>query len=238
MKFKRNGKISELTSISMSSENKNVGIGSYYDKLYVQSERPIFNYGEPEQVVKSILAYKQSGSVLDLGAGDGRHARFLADKGFDVRAVDVSGVGIAKLEQWTDKNSISMETGLADILKRPWTRDYDVLISSFVLQHIQKDEAKVMIQEMQKHTVPEGLNVISWFIDEGDAYDADTEKKMAFFSPGEMESFYEGWTVLRQGSEPATMAAKRPDGTNKKNMLGWLLVQKKNSDANQGAQPT
>ena len=53
---------------------------------------------EPTQIVKSLLKYKKLGKVLDLGAGEGRNSIFLAEKGFDVTAIDISEIGINKLK--------------------------------------------------------------------------------------------------------------------------------------------
>jgi tellurite methyltransferase len=44
----------------------------------------------PSKEIVEILKYKRLGTVLDLGAGKGRNALFLAKKGFDVVGVDKS----------------------------------------------------------------------------------------------------------------------------------------------------
>ena len=52
---------------------------------------------KPIPIVKSLLKYKSFGKVLDLEAGEGRNSIFLAGKGFDVTAGDLSEPGIQKL---------------------------------------------------------------------------------------------------------------------------------------------
>lgn len=47
-------------------------------------------------VIESLLRSSPSGRVLDLGAGTGEHARFLALKGFDVTGVDFSEAMVDK----------------------------------------------------------------------------------------------------------------------------------------------
>jgi 2-polyprenyl-3-methyl-5-hydroxy-6-metoxy-1,4-benzoquinol methylase len=50
----------------------------------------------PAEIVERILKYKSSGSVLDIGAGQGRNSLFLAKSGFSVEAIDSSEEGLKK----------------------------------------------------------------------------------------------------------------------------------------------
>lgn len=43
---------------------------------------------QPNSYITALIRYKNSGSLLDLGAGHGRHAVFFAEHGFEVTAVD------------------------------------------------------------------------------------------------------------------------------------------------------
>jgi 2-polyprenyl-3-methyl-5-hydroxy-6-metoxy-1,4-benzoquinol methylase len=52
------------------------------------------------------------GSVLDVGAGEGRHAVWLAELGWDVTALDFSGVGLEKGRRRAE------ERGLTSISRR------------------------------------------------------------------------------------------------------------------------
>lgn len=64
------------------------------------------SFGEPVKTVERLAELMPLGFVLDLGAGDGRNALYLARKGFTVKAVDLSEAGIAKL------NRLAKEAGL------------------------------------------------------------------------------------------------------------------------------
>jgi SAM-dependent methyltransferase len=50
----------------------------------------------PNDLVASLLADLPPGDAVDLGAGEGRHALWLAERGWRVTAVDFSAVGIAR----------------------------------------------------------------------------------------------------------------------------------------------
>jgi hypothetical protein len=55
-------------------------IENFYNNLFKNNET-LFGL-KPLNIVEDILQFKQQGSVIDLGAGEGRNALFLAQKGF------------------------------------------------------------------------------------------------------------------------------------------------------------
>lgn len=66
-----------------------------YDKHYTK----IRYFGKPyEALVAFFEKYPSRGKLVDLGAGQGRDALFLAALGYEVDAVDVSGVGLKQIE--------------------------------------------------------------------------------------------------------------------------------------------
>lgn len=55
------------------------------------------------------------GSVLDLAAGDGRNALWLAARGFAVTAVDIAPTALARLEAAAGEAGLAVTTRLADL---------------------------------------------------------------------------------------------------------------------------
>ncbi len=53
--------------------------------------------------------------LLDLAAGDGRHAIPLARSGFEVTAVDVSPVGLERLQRFSEQASVTVHTHVRDL---------------------------------------------------------------------------------------------------------------------------
>ena len=51
---------------------------------------------EPNPFLKKYLRFLPKGKALDIAAGEGRNAVFLAQHGFDVDAVDISENGLKK----------------------------------------------------------------------------------------------------------------------------------------------
>ena len=54
---------------------------------------------EPSPIVKKFQAFSPKGNALDIATGNGRNALFLANKGFQVEAVDISDEGLANLSK-------------------------------------------------------------------------------------------------------------------------------------------
>ena len=71
----------------------------------------------PNATVEEVVAPLRPGSALDLGAGEGRHATWLAQRGWDVTAVDFSEVGL-------DRGRTTAAALGADVTARiAWVRD-------------------------------------------------------------------------------------------------------------------
>jgi SAM-dependent methyltransferase len=61
-----------------------------WNKKYSQTTYPL----HPSQIVKKYHPMVSKGKTLDIAAGNGRNAVYLARKGFSVDAVDISDVGL------------------------------------------------------------------------------------------------------------------------------------------------
>lgn len=75
-----------------------------------------YAYGKnPNDFLKENYACIPKGKVLLLAEGEGRNAVFLASKGYEVTAVDISAVGLEKAKQLADENKVSIKTIRADL---------------------------------------------------------------------------------------------------------------------------
>ena len=75
-----------------------------------------FAYGtEPNDFLFENFDKLTRGKVLCLGEGEGRNAVFLASKGFDVTAVDLSQVGLEKTLGLAQQNKVTVKTVCADL---------------------------------------------------------------------------------------------------------------------------
>jgi|GEM_PF-6557968 len=90
------------------------------------------------EVVIAVDSYQQRYGeahprVIDLGAGDGRHTLYLADRGLDVLAVEAAPAGAELIRQKLSNAHLSAEVVVADLRDYTIPDDLDILISSYVI---------------------------------------------------------------------------------------------------------
>ena len=84
-----------------------------WDQRYSE---PGHAYGtEPNEFLREVAERIPRGPVLCLGEGEGRNATFLARLGFEVTALDISRVGLAKAEALARERGVRLRTVLADV---------------------------------------------------------------------------------------------------------------------------
>ena len=203
-------------------------IKEHYNKIYTENE-VAFGGGKVENIVKDILKYKQEGSVLEIGAGEGRNSLFLATEGFDVEAMDVSDRGIAKLQESADTKGLKIKTHVADITLFTPERSYDVIVSTFVAHHQSRGEALAIIQLIKDQTNPNGLNVIAVFTKDGDFYRNNPETDRFYPDLGELSRLYSDWEVLEYSEEEGKALQKKVDGSPMLNIVARILARKPTS---------
>jgi SAM-dependent methyltransferase len=80
------------------------------------------------------IALLPKGKALDLAAGEGRNAVFLAQNGFNVDAVDISAIGVRKIQALARKRKVKVHTLLADLDTYPIKRgEYDLIANLYFL---------------------------------------------------------------------------------------------------------
>ncbi|MEW5850604.1 MAG: class I SAM-dependent methyltransferase [Myxococcota bacterium] len=86
---------------------------SFWDARYGE---PGFAYGDaPNDFLASVVDRLTPGPALCLAEGEGRNAVFLAERGFEVTAVDQSRVGLRKAEALAAQRGVKLRTVVADL---------------------------------------------------------------------------------------------------------------------------
>ena len=182
---------------------------------------------EPHWLVRKILKYKKSGTVLDIGAGQGRNSLFLAKNGFEVTAIDTAAEGIKKIQESVARDGLSVETEIADINGFKFEKQYDVIVVLFALQHLIKDDVPVLLEKINGHTALYGLNVVAAFTTEGDFYKLQRNRKYFYPAPGQLKETYKDWNVLEWEEKQSTAFQKDKEGRQLKNLTSFLISQKR-----------
>ena len=98
--------------------------------------------------------------TLDMGAGQGRNALYLALQGFDVTAVDTNPNGLANIAQIAAEERIPVRTELYDLNQAALQEDYGFIVSTVTFMFLEHDRVPAIIADMQAHTQSGGYNLI------------------------------------------------------------------------------
>lgn len=88
----------------------------------------------PDPFLKKNLRLLPPGRALDIAAGEGRNAVFLAQQGFEVDAVDISRVALSRARRLAKSRGVKINTVAADIDIHPIGQEkYDLIIDFYFL---------------------------------------------------------------------------------------------------------
>ncbi len=96
-----------------------------WDERYAAT--PLVWSAGPNQFVESELSDLPAGRALDLACGEGRNARWLADRGWQVTAIDWSEVAVDKGRQVND----AVDWQVGDALTAPLPTDLDLVLLAY-----------------------------------------------------------------------------------------------------------
>jgi tellurite methyltransferase len=195
-----------------------------YNRIYEHRDNV---YGEqPDPIVESIPIHIQGGQALELGAGYGRNSIYLAEKGFNVTAIDFSETGIKKLKKQAETKGLKIRASVADATQYDFNTDYDVIVNSFMMQHMNREDGLALIKKFQDHTLPGGLNALLVFTQDSDFY---KNELYGDFYPAkdELRKLYKDWEVLSYNEYETKALQTGPDGSAMRNTAASLLCRRK-----------
>jgi SAM-dependent methyltransferase len=114
---------------------------------------------EPNRFVATELSDLPPGRALDLGAGEGRNAVWLAERGWQVTAVDFSTAGLAKGRRLAAGHGVAVDWVLADL------RDYQPPEAAFQLVliaylHLQPADRAAVLHRAATALAPGGTLLV------------------------------------------------------------------------------
>ena len=161
----------------------------YYEKKY--------GLTAPHSEVREVMRHIQGGDALDLGCGRGRNSIYMHQAGMRVTAVDHSESAIETLRKIiaAETSCEGIETALYDISTAAIERDYDLIVSTVVLQFIPRAAIAAVIANMQERTRPGGLNLIVAPMSTRD-HPCPIDWPCTF-GDGELADLYRSWHTVR-----------------------------------------
>lgn len=102
-----------------------------WDERYAAKDR-VFSEA-PTPFLVELASRLEPGRALDLGAGEGRHALWLARRGWRVTAVDFSRVGLEKAQRRAEAETVEIDCVVADVRGyRPEPRGFELVLIAYL----------------------------------------------------------------------------------------------------------
>ena len=134
-----------------------------WDQRYLDTATPFAELLPTQVIVDYGHLLPEEGQALDVACGLGANAMYLAQRGLQVSAWDISGVAIGRLGQNALGQSIEINTEVRDVLQNPpGAGSFDVVVVS---RFLERALMPVLIQSIR----PQGLLFYQTFIQEKDA---------------------------------------------------------------------
>jgi len=146
---------------------------------------------EPNPFLKRHIIYLSKGKALDLATGEGRNAVFLAARGFDVDAVDISEVGLRKARRLARAMGVRINTILADLDTYSIEKGHYDLIANFYFLR------RRLIPKI-KHGLKKGGKVIfeTYILEQRELGVAGPKNPRYFLKSNELLKLFNGFRIL------------------------------------------
>ena len=173
-------------------------IRTNYEELYSSDE---YYWGTtPADFCDRLIALhpcSQGCKVLDIGCGEGKDAVYMAQKGFDVTAFDITKSGIRKAKRLADNMNVHINTFVADINSFELEEKFDIIYSTGTIQYLFEENKRAFFEKIKSLVNENEIVYFNVFVEKPFLQlppDWDVEEKM--WKSGELFTFLHEWKVL------------------------------------------
>ena len=168
----------------------------FWEKTYKDQSVSTFAKGPTGDVFDFFDSINETYTVLDVGCGEGRNAIYMATKGHDVDAFDLSEAGILKSKRIADEKSVHVRFWVQDLDEYTFIKNYHVIMSHGVLHLPEKKVRNQFIEQAKLHTFSGGYQVIGIFTNRCPATPDNAPFTKSLFEVGELPDKYSDWDIL------------------------------------------
>lgn len=170
-----------------------------YEKCYEGEE---YYWGlEPasflDELLKTFIQKPSELSVLDIGCGEGKDAVYLAQKGCDVTAFDITESGICKTKKLAENRGVKIDAFVADINDYKIEKQFDIVYSTGTIQYLFDDNIDLFFRKINDITKIGGVVYFNVFVEKPFLElppDWDKEEKM--WKTGDLFKHFSDWKIL------------------------------------------
>lgn len=175
------------------------------EKIEVPFSNGYYYPSAPRPQIAEILKLKQSGSVLDIGAGFSNNINPLLAHDFHITATETNPDCITALEELTRKYAGKIEVIDEPLEALSFTASqFDAIICTMVLHFLEPEAARNAIANMQHWTNSGGLNVITSYTTNNPAELLQEHGVKSLLESNELKSRYKDWKILSYEEERGT----------------------------------
>lgn len=172
-----------------------------WNERYSKGEHII---AEPMPLLVRIAEGLAPGRALDLACGPGRHAIFLAERGWRVTAVDASRVGIELLQRRAVERGVEVDARVADLERGEFEIGAEAYDLIGVFYYLQRD----LFPRIRAGVPPGGVVVAAIHMtDENPEVQPMNEDYL--LQPGELRAQFRGWEIMHDYEGTSTEGGHR-----------------------------
>jgi tellurite methyltransferase len=145
---------------------------------------------EPTPLLRSAIENLKAGRALDVACGVGRHAIFLAERGWNVKAVDSSRVGIEIQQQRAREIGVTVDARVADLEGSEFQIEPDAYDLICVFYYLQRD-----LFPRIREGVKSGGNVVAAIHLNDKKPEAKPRNPAFLLEPGELREEFCDWEI-------------------------------------------
>jgi SAM-dependent methyltransferase len=156
---------------------------------------------QPHPLITRFVSDLRAGRALDVACGLGRHALWLAERGWQVTAVDSSHVAIQILEEQCGERGLSLNLFNADLEQREFEIKREVYDLIVVCNYLQRD----LFPSIKAGTCVGGMVIATIPMVDNDP-SVKPMNPAYLLNPGELRAEFTGWELIHsfEGKLPCT----------------------------------
>jgi tellurite methyltransferase len=159
-----------------------------WDKRYQAGDHV---HDEPHPLITNFGAKLSPGRALDAACGTGRHAIWLAERGWQVTAVDYSRTAIEILQERCREKGVQLDAIIADLEQREFAIEPDSYDLIVVCNYLQRD----LFPSIKAGTRIGGV-VIAVIAMADDDPNVRPMNPAYLLNPGELRAEFDGWDLI------------------------------------------
>jgi SAM-dependent methyltransferase len=142
----------------------------------------------PSPLVESFASNLEPKSALDLACGPGRNSLYLAERGWNVTAVDGSPAAISVLQERARRKGLKIDARLADLERGEFEIQpgaYALICDCYYLQ-------RNLFPQIKAGLKPGGMAIVIVHLTDVE----EPEGTATRARPGELQDYFTGWNIL------------------------------------------